>query len=69
MATSSLGTLGLAFGAGAFAIALLLCGLLAMLAPQDRSGLLGLLRHPLRAAFGESDRPDPDDQPDERDQA
>jgi hypothetical protein len=61
LATSSLGTLGLAFGAGALAIALLLCGLLAMLGADDRRGLLGLLRHPLRTAFAEPDRPDEDD--------
>jgi hypothetical protein len=61
LAVSSLGTLGLAFGAGALAITLLLCGLLAMLGEDDRRGLLVLLRHPLRAAFAEPDRPDEDD--------
>jgi hypothetical protein len=61
LATSSLGTLGLAFGAGAVAIALLLCGLLAMLGTDDRRNLLNLLRHPLRAAFAEPDRPDDDE--------
>jgi hypothetical protein len=43
------------------AIALLLCGLLAMLGTDDRRNLLGLLRHPLRAAFAEPDRPDDDE--------
>jgi hypothetical protein len=61
LATSSLGTLGLAFGAGALAIALLLGGLLAMLGADDRRGLLALLRHPLRTAFAEPDRPDEDE--------
>jgi hypothetical protein len=61
LATSGLETLGLAFGAGALAIALLLGGLLAMLGADDRRGLLTLLRHPLRTAFAEPDRPDEDD--------
>jgi hypothetical protein len=29
-----------------------------MLGKNDRRNLLGLLRHPLRAAFSEPDRPD-----------
>jgi hypothetical protein len=61
-ATSSLATLGLAFGAGAVAIGLLLAGLLAMLGAEDRRGLVGMLRHPLRTAFSEPDRPDEDDE-------
>jgi hypothetical protein len=62
MATSSVETLGLAFGVGALAIALLLAGLLAMLGADDRRGLIGMLRHPLKAAFAEPDRPDEDDE-------
>jgi hypothetical protein len=58
IATSGAETLGLAFGAGGLAIVVLICGLLAMLAPDDRRRLLGVLRHPVRTAFAEPDRPD-----------
>jgi hypothetical protein len=64
IATSGAETLGLAFGAGAVAIVLLIGGLLAMLGADDRRSLLGLLRHPLRAAFAEPDRPDDEDDED-----
>jgi hypothetical protein len=56
-------TLGLAFGTGAVGILLLLGGLLAMLDSGDRRGLLNVLRHPLRTAFGEADMHRGDDRP------
>jgi hypothetical protein len=53
-------TLVYAFGVGFVAIGVLLLGLLGMLEGADRRAFLNLLRHPLRATFGEEPTSDRD---------